>query len=216
MNRTPITTLRDLVPLRPLLRHEHLRLAELQAQRFLKLASIDAPAVPMRIITDIPKIRVSVMRPFPTSGASHWKNGLWMVILNGREPQTRRRFSLAHEFKHILDDRFRDLIYAQIRPRDRDEFSEQVCDYFAGCLLIPRPWLKRSWGRGIQSTKDLARIFDVSEAAIETRLGQVGLTEPRPRCDWAIIDWNTIRTDDVRITRYERALHPDYALGAAA
>jgi Zn-dependent peptidase ImmA (M78 family) len=216
MSRTPITILRDIVPLRPLLRHEHFRLAELQAQRFLKLAGIDEPAVPMRIITDIPKIRVSVMRPFPSSGASHWRDGLWMVILNGREPETRRRFSLAHEFKHILDDRFRDLIYAQIPPHDRDDFKEQVCDYFAGCLLVPRPWLKRTWGRGIQNTKDLARIFDVSEAAIETRLGQIGLTEPRPRCDRAIIDWNTTRSGDVRITRYERALHPDFAIGAAA
>lgn len=216
MNRTPISELRDIVPLRPLLRHEHLRLAELQAQRFLKLAGIDAPSVPMRIITEIPKIRVSVIRPFPTSGASHWKDGLWMVILNGREPETRRRFSLAHEFKHILDDRFRDLIYAEIPARDRNDLAEQVCDFFAGCLLVPRPWLKRYWGQGIQNTKDLARIFDVSEAAIETRLGQIGLTEPRPRCDRAIIDWNTISTGNVRVARYQRAPHPDFAFGAAA
>ena len=216
MNRSAITTLRDGVPLRPLLRHEHLRLAELQAQKFLKLAAIDQPAVPSSIITDIPKLHVSVMRPFPTSGASHWKDGLWMVILNGREPETRRRFSLAHEFKHILDDRFYDLIYAGIPTHDRHDFAEQVCDYFAGCLMIPRPWLKRSWCQGIQRTKDLARIFDVSEAAIETRLGQVGLTEPRPRCDRNLIDWDKINTAPDRTTRYERALHPDFALGASA
>jgi hypothetical protein len=66
-----------------------------------------------------------------------------------------------------------------------------------------------------QSTKQLARLFDVSEAAIETRLGQVGLTEPRPRCDRQIIDWNTIRTNAVQFKRYERALHPDFA-GAPA
>jgi hypothetical protein len=216
MNRGAIATLRDCVPLRPLLRSEHFRIAEIQAQKFLRLAAITGPSVPTTIISDLPRIQVAVLRPFPASGATHWKHGLWMIVLNGREPATRQRFSLAHEFKHILDDRFVDLIYRHVPEPDRVAFIEQVCDYFAGCLLMPRPWLKRSWGQGVQQPKDLARLFHVSEAAIETRLGQIGLTMPRPRCSRTSTDRSLQAVKNAAGPRYERALDPSYLLGAAA
>ena len=211
MNRGVVTTLRDRVPLRPLLRSEHLRIAELQAQRFLAMAGITEAPVPTSIIAELPRLQVAVMRPFPVSGATHWKDGKWLIVLNGREPQTRQRFSLAHEFKHILDDRFAELIFKSLPTVDRQAFVEQVCDYFAGCLLMPRPWLKREYFSGTQSVKALARSFEVSEAAIETRLGQVGLIEPRPRCSRTSLDWSLQRIENADTPHYERQLHPAFA-----
>jgi hypothetical protein len=196
-------------------RSEHLRIAELQAQRFLALAKITEPPVPTSIISELPRLQVTVVRPFPVSGATHWKRGAWLIVLNGREPQTRQRFSLAHEFKHILDDRFVDLIYRHVPDADRRDFIEQVCNYFAGCLLIPRPWLKSAYYGGMQSTKLLARRFDVSEAAIETRLGQTGLVDPRPRCAETSSDLSLRPDLGPGTPQYYRELHPAFAEGAA-
>lgn len=216
MNRGVVSTLRDCVPLRPLLRTEALRIAELQAQKFLVLAGVTEPPVPQAIIAELPRVQVAVLRPFPVSGATHWKDGKWLIVLNGREPETRQRFSLAHEFKHILDDRFVDLLQRHVPEADRHAWQEQVCDYFAGCLLMPRPWLKRAYGQGIQRPKDLARRFNVSEPAIETRLGQIGLVDSRPRCSRTSSDWSLQAVKNAGNPRYRRDPDPANAVGAAA
>jgi hypothetical protein len=95
-----IASLRDLVPLRPLTCGEHLRIAELQASRFLKLVGVNEAPVPERAISELPRVHVEHMSPFPVSGATHWSSGQWLVALNGAEPRVRQRFSLAHELKH--------------------------------------------------------------------------------------------------------------------
>lgn len=213
MNRGIVTALRDCVPRRPLLRAEALRIAELQAQKFLALMAITEPPVPQRIIAELPRVQVAVLRPFPVSGATLWKSGRWLIVLNGREPETRRRFSLAHEFKHILDHPFVDRMCRHVPEADRHDWQEQVCDYFAGCLLVPRPWLKRWYGNGLQRPKDLARRFDVSEPAIETRLSQIGLLGSRPRCSRLSSDWSLQAAKKAGSPRYERAARPAYAVG---
>jgi hypothetical protein len=186
-----VARLRDLVPIRPLTRNEALRIAELQATRFLKLVGVTSGPVPEKVITELPRVQVERMSPFPVSGATHWSNGRWLVILNRAEPITRQRFSLAHELKHILDHRFAGDLYKGVNEADRHAWIEQVCDYFAGCLLMPRPWVKRAYTSGIQRLPDLAATFGVSQIAIQVRLNQIGLIEPQPRCgrpgkDWAV------------------------------
>jgi len=212
MNRGIVTTLRDVVPNRPLTRAEALRIAELQAQKFLQLVDAREPPVPEQIITRLPRLQVARLRPFPASGASHWKNGAWMIVLNGREPETRQRFSLAHEFKHILDHRFIDIIYSGVPIEQRRAWAEQVCDYFAGCLLVPRPWLKRAYAGRLQDTKRLARHFDVSEPAIETRLGQIGLLAPTPRCDRTPAPSTLRARPEADTPEYLRTPSPAFAL----
>lgn len=177
-----ISQLRDIVPIRPMTRAEHLRLAEFQAQRFLQLCGVSEPSVPERLITELPHFQVNRVSPFPVSGATQWSNGQWVVVLNGAEPLTRQRFSLAHEFKHILDHRFALIIYDGIRADERQEVVEQICDYFAGCLLMPRPWVKRLYCSGVQRLNTLSEAFGVSQAAMQVRLNQIGLVEPASRC----------------------------------
>ena len=51
--------------------------------------------------------------------------------------------------------------------------------------------LKRAWTTDTQHVPTLARNFNVSQAAMNTRLAQVGLSEPTRRCarppkDWAV------------------------------
>lgn len=189
MNPPVITKLRDMVPLRPLRYLEALRLAEMQAERFLELIGLTEPSVPERVITELPRLLVTRLSPFPSSGASQWSNGRWLVVINAAEPATRQRFSLAHELKHIIDHRFVRLMYLYFPETERHDMTEQICDYFAGCLLMPRPWVKRAYDSGTQDLPRLAQVFGVSQAAMAVRLSQIGLGEPTRRCLSQKQDW---------------------------
>jgi predicted transcriptional regulator len=212
MNRGVIATLRDFVPLRPLRREEAMRIAELQAQRFLKLVDVTEPPVPEQVISELPRVQVERTSPFPVSGATHWASQRWLVVLNASEPEVRQRFSLAHELKHIIDHRFADVIYSSLPEPDREANVEQICDYFAGCLLMPRPWVKSAYcSEGVQQLSTLARRFGVSQAAMSVRLSQIGLTGPTPRCGRVTDDWQLRASRSAGKSLYQRAASPAFA-----
>ena len=190
MIRGVIARLRDFVPIRPLTREEALRIAELQAQRFHQFLGTDEPPMPEQLISDIPRVQVERITPIPVSGSTHWASSRWLIVLNGAEPRVRQRFSLAHEFKHILDHRFIDVIYQGVAATNRNRWIEQVCDYFAGCLLMPRPWVKRAYAHGVQQLPELAARFGVSPTAMQVRLLQIGLIDRPARCSRARSDWS--------------------------
>lgn len=182
MSRSVIARLRDIVPIRPLHRQEALQLAERQATILLSALEISEAPVNLQPIMDLPRINVRFIRPFPVSGATHWTQGQWSIVLNAAEPPTRQRFSFAHEFKHVVDHTFIHLLYHGEKDREeRHRWTEQVCDYFAGCLLVPQSALRPMWADGVCDVARLARHFDVSQAAIRTRLGQTGLAVPQDR-----------------------------------
>ncbi len=206
MSRRVIATLRDFVPIRPLTRIEALRIAELQAVRFHELLELEDGVAPDAAFADLPRLQVEKISPLPVSGAAQWSNGRWLILLNASEPVVRQRFSLAHEFKHILDHRFIDVLYERVPNVDRGPFIEQVCDYFAGSVLVPRRWLKRTWSNGIQHPRELARRFGVSQAAITVRLNQTGIGRRPARCSRTSPDW-ALPTDPVAGSsgRYHRS-----------
>ena len=199
MKRGAIASLRDLAPLRPLTRHEALSIAERQALRFLVLAGIETAPVPEHVISGLPRMQVERVTALPASGAAQWADGRWLILLNRSEPATRQRFSLAHELKHVVDHPFVDRLYGSIDASERAAWIEQVCDYFAGCLLMPRPWLKRAYAARPDVTR-LAQLFEVSRAAMNMRLNQIGMTDALPRCERP----TTRRPPTRSRTRYER------------
>jgi Zn-dependent peptidase ImmA (M78 family) len=174
--------------------NEAYRIAELQVDRLLKLAGLEGPPVPVeRLVAEVPKVQVRYTKPFPVSGCTQWIGSAWSITINAGEPTVRQRFTLAHEFKHVLDNRFIDVIYPDYYGMTSHVRAEAVCNYFAGCLLVPRSWLKAAWTSGIQSPIALARLFNVSTAAIEVRLSQTGLGTTRDRCDWPAAKTNSGR-----------------------
>ena len=189
MNEHPqsiIRQLRSLMPLRPLEEHEARIVAERQAIRLLNLLGQNEPGVNISLITELPRVEVRVERNLHVggiSGFSQWSRGRWLVVINRDDSPTRRRFTLGHEFKHVLDHPFVKVVYSKLGDNDdhRDRLTERICDYFAGCLLMPRNWVKRAWSSGVQDQAALAALFGVSEAAMAVRLQQLGLTEPRTR-----------------------------------
>lgn len=180
-NRSTLASLRAVIPLRALEPGEALQIAELQAARLLELTDTTEAPLDWTTVAALPRLRIR-RDPLPTSGMSFWDGHNWVIILNATEPLTRQRFTLLHEYKHIVDHAATDRLYPGSARRSAEDAAEQAADYFAGCALMPKRLVKRAWGRGLQQPRDLARYFRVSERAIEVRLAQLGLSAPRPRC----------------------------------
>lgn len=179
---TLLANLRSVVPLRPLNRGEAMRVAELQAAKLLQALGVDEPPMPENVIASLPRVQVDRLSPIPVSGSAHWAKGRWVIVLNGAEPLVRQRFSLAHEFKHCLDAPFDSFLYPEAGGVPSHDRAEQVADYFAACLLMPKLWMRRAWTSGIQGLPALARRFGVSQSAMHVRLLQMGLIDPPARC----------------------------------
>lgn len=169
--------LRDTIPLVQVRLSSAATMAERMASDLLALYDVTAAPVSSAIILDLPKIAATVDATLPslTSGLSVWDSrlGSWVIRLNGAEPATRQRFTLFHEFFHIVVHRhvhnhglFDELTNGQV---------EYIADYFAGCVLVPKQLLKRAWGSGVQQPAALGQLFNVSPQAIAVRLKQVGL-----------------------------------------
>jgi len=199
-----LASLRSLVPQRTLRMSEALRIAELQAARFRKLTDSIAPAIGESVIAGLPRIRIE-RRDLPTSGMSYWNGECWVIALNAHEPLARQRFTLMHEYKHIIDHGATERLYRPSQTRTASEQAEQAADYFAGCVLMPKTLVKQAWGSGTQTLTALGALFQVSPRAVEVRLAQIGLTEPTPRCAPPI---QAMRPEP---GRFYRQLHPMFS-----
>jgi Zn-dependent peptidase ImmA (M78 family) len=183
-NAIIIRELRSPMPPRRLERHEAQSIAERQATRLLELLGQTGTPVDITPLLELPRITVRVdsrLAGLGISGLSEWSHGQWVITINKADAPTRRRFSLCHEFKHVLDHPFNRTLYPSYGNEKNPE-AERICDYFAACLLMPRPWVKRLWTGGIQDVDELAARFRVSPSAMSLRLQQLGLVDRQARC----------------------------------
>jgi hypothetical protein len=172
-----LASLRAMASQRGLSTNERFMLAERQATRLLDLTGYGRCPVPSAIVRELPHIRLEY-RIIPASGLSFWDGNSWVICLNRNEPTTRQRFTLLHEFKHIIDH-----ISPQARPQGgANPLAERLADYFAGCVLVPESLLTQAWFAGTQQPADLGTLFQVSAQAIRVRLGQVGLVNRASGC----------------------------------
>lgn len=128
-----LARLRALCPKRDLQFSEALRVAELQASRLLELSDVGCWPVPSEVVSELPRIRLAYT-DLPTSGLSHWDGEAWAIFLNEDEPPTRQRFTLLHEFKHIVDHGRNGQLYRGSHRVTAGQQAEQAADYFAGCV----------------------------------------------------------------------------------
>jgi hypothetical protein len=173
--RAVLAILRTKAPHRALDLREAAQVAEWQATTLLELAGLSEPPTPASLITELPRVLVRRDVDLPVSGCTSWRNGRWVIILNGAEPLVRQRFSLAHEFKHAVDHRFRHELYVDRPGLSAEVQAERAADYFAACLLMPKRWLYIAWAAGHQRISELSRLFSVSPQAMARRLEHLGL-----------------------------------------
>lgn len=180
-NTSVIRNLRAVMPARALTYAEACHVAEVQAGRLLALHGVSAPPVPHEVVTELPRLRVEQTYDIPVSGSAHWDGTAWVVTLNAADYKLRQRFSLMHEFKHVIDHPF--MRFSKNAFGDQTEaLAERIADYFAACVLMPRAWVKGAFCGGSQSVEKLAATFGVSQKAMRYRLDQLGLTGPTARC----------------------------------
>lgn len=176
--RSVVADLRQLAPRRPLSMPEARLLAEHQASKLLRLTGVTEPPVPEQAIELLPRIEVHYRARRGLSGTAKWTGGRWVILVNRNDTWGRQRFSLAHEFKHVLDWSRAEALY-------RDGYytahyqAERAADAFAAALLMPKAWLKRAfYDEGIRDEHVLARRFQVSVASMRFRIDELRLHEP--------------------------------------
>jgi Zn-dependent peptidase ImmA (M78 family) len=176
-----LSELRSVTPTRSLGLAEAMRVAELQANKLREHLDLDELAISDDAITRQRRIRVVLDDALgdSASGSTHWDGTTWTIILNPSESAARRRFSLFHEYKHIIDDCFRTFLYQDEKHISAARKAEQVADYFAACALMTKRLVKRVFCSGTTRLDDLAGLFDVSEIAMTIRLDAIGL-QARP------------------------------------
>ncbi len=198
-----LTSLRALVPRQATSFLEALRVAEIQAERLLVILDVPAPPVPHELITELPNIDIRLDAHLPASGSAHWENGQWVITLKSGEAMSRRRFSLMHEFKHVLDHPTRDLLYGDTIGDPVAAYrAERAADQFAACVLMPERWIKREWFVPGHRLNDVAVRFGVSTRALSVRLWLLGMAPEVRR--WATMPKTA--QDETDPTRYFRPL----------
>ncbi|KDA44508.1 hypothetical protein BMG523Draft_00685 [Frankia sp. BMG5.23] len=181
-------------------------LAERQATLLLKLLDIREVPVDIFKISDLPNVEIQVkprhempiIADLPETsevgGVTHMRrDGKTVFTINREDSIGRRRFSLGHELKHMIDDPIVTTSYARIGFGNAENHArqiERICDHFAACFLMPRTVLKRVWSSGLQDIEALAGQFKVSISAMQIRLKYLGLTdeEERPVSEYFRLD----------------------------
>jgi Zn-dependent peptidase ImmA (M78 family) len=180
--------LRQLAPKRPLTYGESLQIARLQADRLRQWAEADNPDI--NLIWLISQHAIPVQ--FVPSHKLDEESGLTTDLITGQlemyindnEPHLRQRFSLLHEFKHVIDFYDADVLHAKLgcgNEEAKGRMIEWACDEFAGNVLMPTILVKRLWFK-VQDLPTMANLFHVSVEAMATRLGKLGLLgEVKPK-----------------------------------
>lgn len=180
---SPLAELRGLCPARRLAPWDSQQIAERQAARLLHRAGVTAPPVPEEVIAGLRWVGVRYVRARNLSATARWSTPQrrWVILINRDDTAGRQRFSMAHEFKHVIDHPHRSTLYRDRAGRSGYLQAERAADVFAAALLMPRSWVKRAfYDQGVRDERVLAREFDVSIAAMRVRIDQLGLLEPEP------------------------------------
>lgn len=182
-----VRELRAMVPVRPLGLSEAYGVAERQATKTLELLGIREPGRSIGWVTELPRVEVKLVPRYKMSGLSgvtSYSRGRYLVLVNKNDAHARRRWTLAHEFKHLLDYTKAKAMYKQLGYGDETRQGQQIeriCDHFAANLLMPRMWVKRAYGNRIQDIAALAGLFNVSEEAMHIRLKFLGIIDEEPQ-----------------------------------
>lgn len=186
--RSVLGQLRALSPTRNLTWGEAKAVAARQAHRFRILMDAQADyCFDTDLIAIQPRIRITTDSTIAAAGSSHWTGGHWQILLNANDHPLRRRFTLAHEYKHIIDHG------SDVDPA----LEELICDYFAACLLMPKQLITSAWCNAeiTQSVEEMAHAFGVSMAAMRYRLHDLGLLQ---RTDRRCAHPSGVNTEPVR------------------
>lgn len=184
-----VLKLRQPTPMRPVTYYEAINIAKLQARKARHLLAMTAPHADLSWILALPGVRVEALplheiREIAGADASgltkRLRGGGYFIGVNKNASHTHRRFTLAHEFKHLLDYPYVKTLYGRLGQGDEEQHHrklERIADTFAAHFLMPSTLLKQVWTTPLQDIPALAGLFAVSEQAMRIRLENEGLLD---------------------------------------
>ena len=147
------------------------QLVESLANKYITQAKLNQPPVITELIKQFdisPSIEIRLLPLKAYHGAVwHLEDG-WIVHLNTEDKPGRQRTTLFHEVFHILAHCRATPVFRK-RGVKAGLFNEMLADYFAGCVLMPKEWVKEKWAE-VNDLKQMAEIFQVTEVSMWIRL----------------------------------------------
>jgi Zn-dependent peptidase ImmA (M78 family) len=159
--------------------NEARRWARLAWKRYRAKAPIDLA----RILNDLHIEIYAKDLPDSVAGIYVRKADGCYIVVNRNHPETRIRWTVAHEIKHHLDSRSKEANTVTVSMATTvllDTDTEKLCDAFAAELLMP-DWCVIGNVYALQHWKQEDRIrllcqrFGVSKQAMRRRLQELGL-----------------------------------------
>ncbi len=108
----------------------------------------------------------------------------YKITVNAQHPETRQRFTIAHELGHYMlhrhlvgdgvddDKAYRSTAGGKYHNTNIGPQQETEANQFAAGLLMPKSLIERAKSAtGFMNAAELARLFNVSEHAMSIRLG---------------------------------------------
>jgi Zn-dependent peptidase ImmA (M78 family) len=146
------------------------------ATHVLRRLNITQPPVPIYRIALELGIEIVPDADLDVAGVVVATDRVAKITLNTSDPDTRRRFTIAHEIGHLLlhtigpqpQFRFSDPGFGPTKKKIESEANE-----FAASLLMPL-WLVEPLATGARRTaRQLADLFEVSQKAMEVQLSKL-------------------------------------------
>ena len=166
-------------------------LARRKAAELLRVGKVKKIPVPVERLAHIAgaKLRFEPFEGRISGMVNRSPDGSTLIGVNSSHPETRQRFTIAHELGHMLlhkDEQFHVDESASIRFRDEESRlatkSEEIeANQFAAELLMPASFMAdeiEGLPKGIDpedAIPILAERFQVSEQALTLRLSRLGL-----------------------------------------
>jgi hypothetical protein len=152
----------------------------------LYVASFGAPTMPIsvEVLASLRGIRRSEELPLHSPDAELVPDGTGGVTMrvNPDRPDTRQRFSMAHEISHTFFPDYTTKAWCRTdaRYRDRtdpDDYLEMLCDIAAAELLFPHPWFPQD-AAGVNDASGLVRLATTYHASREATVRRYAETSP--------------------------------------
>ncbi|NKD55162.1 MULTISPECIES: ImmA/IrrE family metallo-endopeptidase [Haematospirillum] len=151
---------------------------------FINEARKSAPVDVERLCRDLGiELRFDLLSSGVSGMIERKKGEGYIITVNASDPETRRRFTIAHELGHYVyhrdimgdgidDDRaYRSTDAGKYHNTRIGRKEEIQANKFAARLLMPEALIRQYQKKGMTDPADLARQFGVSEQAMKIRIG---------------------------------------------
>jgi Zn-dependent peptidase ImmA (M78 family) len=136
----------------------------------LKKLNINKAPIPLEEIAGLFSLNIVYYPNFPEhiSGMIIKEDNLLAIGVNSNKPETRQRFTIAHEIGHYVMGHDEDTILEDFFDKKTDK--EVEANKFASELLMPYEILKKDISNTPMDIPKLASLYHVSEQAMSVRL----------------------------------------------